>query len=412
MATISIHVNSATAKTLRDAVTSHADWRGFMAANPGLNSGNIKKDQCIDFLRMRGIDLVQEETEEPNPFAGAPFAPVHAPAPMASRVPAANAALEELDEDEKALIEKIRAKRAGLDEDRVIALIKQHSGSPAHVTVTYTANGGTPWVVGNEAMHHKFPLLLSAIAAGVNVMLVGPAGSGKTTACAKAAAALGLAFYFTGAIQSEYKLTGFVDAQGRIVSTAFRQAYENGGLFLFDENDASSPSAVLAFNAALANDYADFPDGSIARNDNFRAVAACNTFGLGASRQYVGRFKQDAASLDRYATLDWDYDTGLEAAMLGLNRPAGSPIPPSIEPRATEAVSGFRETWFHTVIKYRAAIAELKLEHVVSPRATLNGIKLYGAGWPVADIEAGVIWKGLDGATVAKVKAHNMQKAA
>ena len=402
MSYTTVGLMEASAKTLRDAVTSHADWRGYMAANPGLNSGNIKKDQCITFLEARGINHVSEDMAAPVP---------HNPAPIAPRISSTPAALEALDDDEKALIEMIRAKRAGLDEDRVIALIKQHSGSPATVNVTYSTAGMT-WTANGEAMHHKFPLLLSAIAAGVNVMLVGPAGSGKTTACAKAAKALGLAFYFTGAIQSEYKLTGFVDAQGRIVSTAFRQAYENGGLFLFDENDASSPSAVLAFNAALANDYADFPDGSIARNDNFRAVAACNTFGLGASRQYVGRFKQDAAALDRYATLDWDYDTGLEAAMLGLNRPAGSPIPPSIEPRATEAVSGFRETWFHTVIKYRTAIAELKLEHVVSPRATLNGIKLYGAGWPVADIEAGVIWKGLDGATVAKVKAHNLQKAA
>ena len=394
---------NASAKDLRDAVTSHADWRGYMAANPGLNSGNIKKDQCIDFLTARGIsEVTVDVSDEQKP---------HIPAPIAPRIPPTPAALEALDDDEKALIEKIRAKRAGLDEDRVIALIKQHSGSPATVNVTYSTAGMT-WTATGEAMHHKFPLLLSAIAAGVNVMLVGPAGSGKTTACAKAAKALGLAFYFTGAIQSEYKLTGFVDAQGRIVSTAFRQAYENGGLFLFDENDASSPSAVLAFNAALANDYADFPDGSIARNDNFRAVAACNTFGLGASRQYVGRFKQDAAALDRYATIDWDYDTGLEAAMLGLNRPAGSPIPPSIETRATEAVAGFRETWFHTVIKYRSAIAELKLEHVVSPRATVNGLKLYGAGWPVADIEAGVVWKGLDAATVAKVKAHNLQKAA
>ena len=51
---------------------------------------------------------------------------------------------------------------------------------------------------------------------------------------------------------------GFIDAQGRIVNTEFRKAYEHGGLFLFDEIDASFPQAILAFNAALANDFMDF----------------------------------------------------------------------------------------------------------------------------------------------------------
>lgn len=398
-------IYTANAKALRDAVTSHADWKGFMAANPGLNSGNIKKDQCIAFLEERGVLYIEGEEEEEEP--------AHRPAPMAPRASAASASNLDLEPEELELIERIRAKRNSVSEERVIELIRAHAGTPATVNVIFSHLAtGLVWQAQGEAMHHKFPLLLAAISAGVNVMLVGPAGSGKTTACEKAAQALGLAFYFTGAIQSEYKLTGFVDAQGRIVSTAFRRAYENGGLFLFDENDASSPSAVLAFNAALANSYADFPDGAIARHENFRAVAACNTFGLGASRQYVGRFKQDAAALDRYATIDWDYDAALEAAMIGLGRPAGAPVPADIAPRSENQVSDFRAQWFATVTKTRAAIADLKIEHVVSPRATVNGIKLYAAGWPVADIEAGVIWKGLDAATVSKVRADVSAKLA
>lgn len=398
-------IHNASAKDLRDAVTSHPDWKGFMAANPGLNSGNIKKDQCLELLTAWGITEIDADVsdEAKAPVTKAPVTMTNGGAALLE-----HSKTLDLDQDELALIERIRAKRAGLDEDRVIALIKEHSGTPATVNVVFANPGaGLNWTATNEAMHHKFPLLLSAVAAGVNVMLVGPAGSGKTTACEKAAKALGLAFYFTGAIQSEYKLTGFVDAQGRIVSTAFRRAYEFGGLFLFDENDASSPSAVMAYNAALANGYADFPDGAIARHPDFRAVAACNTFGLGASRQYVGRFKQDAAALDRYVTLDWDYDAGLEAALVGLNRPAGAPVPASIEPRSDDRVSGFRETWFLTVTRHRAAVMALKLEHVISPRATVNGLKLYAAGWPVEEIEAGVIWKGLDPATVAKIKAYN-----
>ena len=89
-------------------------------------------------------------------------------------------------------------------------------------------------------------------------------------------------------------------AQGTIVSTEFRKAYENGGLFLFDEIDASMPGAILAFNAALANNFMDFPDKKVPRHKDFYCIAAANTFGSGADRQYVGRNQLDAASLDRF----------------------------------------------------------------------------------------------------------------
>jgi len=66
-------------------------------------------------------------------------------------------------------------------------------------------------------------------------------------------------------------------------------------LFLFDEIDASLPNAVLAFNAALANGYADFPDGMVKRHPRFACIAAANTFGMGADRIYVGRNQLDGA---------------------------------------------------------------------------------------------------------------------
>lgn len=152
-----------------------------------------------------------------------------------------------------------------------------------------------------EGYQHKvFPKVLKAIQAGLNVFLVGPAGSGKTTLAEQIAGALGLSFQFNGAIDSAYKLSGFIDAQGRVISTAFRRAYEGGGLYLFDEVDASLPGALLAFNAALANGYCDFPDGMVKRHRDFHCIAAANTYGLGADRQYVGRNQLDAASLDRF----------------------------------------------------------------------------------------------------------------
>jgi cobaltochelatase CobS len=207
-------------------------------------------------------------------------------------------------------------------------------------------------------VHRQFGKLLKMCAAGCNVWLAGPAGSGKTTAAHQVAESLKRSFFFNGAIDSEYKLSGFVDAQGRIVNTAFRRAYTEGGVYLFDEVDASLAPALLAFNAALANGHADFPGSSepVARHPDFVCIAAANTWGLGATSDYVGRNKLDAAFLDRFVSLAWDYDEDLEREISG------------------------NDDWTRKVQKYRAAARKRGLKVVISPRASINGARMLTAG--------------------------------
>jgi hypothetical protein len=227
--------------------------------------------------------------------------------------------------------------------------------------------------------HVQLPVLLQILATKLNVYLVGPAGAGKTYAAIQCAKALGVEFYFTGAVASEFKLTGFIDAQGKIVSTEFRKAFEKGGLFLFDEIDASYPQAVLAFNAALANDYMDFPDKRVERHEKFYCIAAANTYGQGADRQYVGRNQLDAASLDRFVFLDWKYDENLERELAG------------------------NQDWSDYVQKIRRCIEALKIRHVVSPRASIYGAILLANGIPRETVEQTILWKGLDEVTKNKI---------
>jgi hypothetical protein len=351
---------------------------------------NLRRMMLDGTLIVHGLDAAKEE---PNPMTPAPVQPVIHVNP----VPAG------LDDNAAALLELLRKLGGGISESRVLELIRDNAARPAHVTIDLTAPGVE--LSGTALMHHKFPLLAAAVAARVNVMLVGPAGSGKTTAVEKVAQALNLPFYGTGAVSSEYKLTGFIDAQGRIVSTAFRKAFESGGVFLFGETDASMPGALLAFNTALANDWMDFPDGCIKKHPDFRVVADANTFGTGADRLYVGRNQLDAASLDRYAVLDWPYDEALEAAMIGADAPKGAPAPRSIGPLPAERVQAVAIQWVERVRKVRKAVDELKVRHVVSPRATVNGSRLLAAGFTWAEAEDAVIWKGLDADTRGKVIA-------
>lgn len=230
--------------------------------------------------------------------------------------------------------------------------------------------------------HYQFEKLLKYVQTKNNIFLVGSAGSGKTTAASNVAKALKLEFYFTGAITSEYKLTGFMDANGKIVNTDFRRAYEHGGLFLFDEIDASFPQALLAFNAALANDFMDFPDGRIHKHKNFYCIAAANTFGTGADRQYVGRNQLDAASLDRFITFNWEIDEQLECDMVD------------------------NHAWVSYVQKVRKAVKKVGERIVISPRASMQGADLLRQNICREDVENDVLWKGLDQSRIAIIKSH------
>lgn len=241
---------------------------------------------------------------------------------------------------------------------------------------------GTLPEVKLDLKHKALEDVLLMVVAGTSPFIVGPAGSGKTTLAEQIAKVLQRPFYMASRVTSEYKLTGFVDAHGKTVRTAFREAYEHGGVFLFDEVDASDADALTAFNAALAGKLADFPDGVIARHPDFVAIAAGNTFGRGADRQYVGRNQLDAATLDRFQIYEVDYDEQLEFQLAG------------------------NDAWAGYVQKVRKAIDAEKVRHVVSPRASISGAKLLAAGMDFAKVEEACIWKGLDDTQRSRVRAR------
>lgn len=222
-----------------------------------------------------------------------------------------------------------------------------------------------------DQYHKALPDILLAVSAGVAPFLVGPAGSGKTTLAEQVATTLKRKFYMAARVTSEFKLIGFVDAMGKTVRTQFREAYEHGGVFLFDEVDASDPDALTAFNAALANGLGDFPDGMVKRHKDFVAIAAGNTFGRGADRQYVGRNQLDAATLDRFQTFEVDYDEQLEFALAQ------------------------NDEWTRYVQSVRKAIDTERVRHIVSPRASISGARMLAVGMARSLVEEACIWKGL-----------------
>lgn len=161
-------------------------------------------------------------------------------------------------------------------------------------------------------VHEKFDTVLNLVSADIPVFLTGPAGTGKNVICKQVADSLGLEFYFSNAVTQEYKITGFIDANGHYHGTQFYEAFTKGGLFMLDEMDGSIPEVLIMLNAAIANRYFDFPTGRFEANENFRIIAAGNTFGTGADIEYTGRYQLDAASLDRFALVEVDYSKLIE----------------------------------------------------------------------------------------------------
>ena len=249
--------------------------------------------------------------------------------------------------------------------------------------------------------HYLLPTIVEFLAADLHVMLVGPAGSGKTFLASQAAEVLGRPFFQAGAILQKYELTGYQDATGRYIPSSFYRAYTEGGLFLWDEIDASSAAALVAFNSALANGHADFPHGMAERHPAFICVGAANTFGRGADRQYVGRCQLDAATLDRYAVLECNYDWHMVQALAGLD----PDVPPHEQWTRISSTESDVRAYVADIIGWEARIRELAIRHVIGPRAALQGATMLRRGMPRTIIEEALVWKGLDPAQVSKIRA-------
>lgn len=202
--------------------------------------------------------------------------------------------------------------------------------------------------------HSAFNSILTLLANGENVLLNGPSGTGKNVLGNQIAEALGLEFYCTPAIRQEYKLSGFIDANGNFVETPFYKAWTNGGVYLFDEMDASDATVILNINSALANGYYEFPIGLKKKHKDFYILGAGNTLGNGGDRIYTAREELDASTIDRFAVVPFGYDEKLERELAG------------------------NEKIYEFITAVRKAIEETGLRYVVSMRATKSLAQLYG----------------------------------
>lgn len=204
--------------------------------------------------------------------------------------------------------------------------------------------------------HKEFDKICKIVKKGIPLMLVGGAGAGKNHTLEQVAKALDLTFYTTNAVNQDFKLTGFIDANGKYHETEFYKAFSKGGMFFLDEIDASCPEALIILNGAIANGYFDFPIGRIECNKDFRVVCAGNTYGTGADMVYVGRNVLDGATLDRFVVLQFDYDDEVEKQL------------------------AYDIDLYNFIKDLRRAVNESGLRYIISMRALINSTKMLEIG--------------------------------
>jgi cobaltochelatase CobS len=229
-------------------------------------------------------------------------------------------------------------------------------------------------------VHPVFEKVLRLTKAGVLVMLVGPAGCGKTHLFSQVCKAMGTegeSISLSGGV-TEAHLTGRLlptGAGGRFEYTEspFIKCYSGGKPFLLDEMDGGDPNVLLTLNQATANGgfhvearAASGLETYVKRHPDTVLMATANTYGTGSGAMYVGRNQLDAATLDRWYVVQMDYDRAYE------ERCAPSQVT-------------------HFVWRLRELITENKWRRVASTRMIQKASAALGAGLNWTEIKSDLL---------------------
>jgi hypothetical protein len=237
-----------------------------------------------------------------------------------------------------------------------------------------------------------------------NILLVGPAGSGKTYLGKLISESLALSFGSVSctAGMSESHLLGrtvpnLTTGENVFQGAAFLDCFEDGGVFLLDELDAADPNLLLCINTALANGYVNVPNRPkrprAVRHKDFVCIATANTFGRGATRVYAGRNQLDEATMDRFriGIVECDYDPSVEAAICpeigGQDGRSFIPPPKGMNGDTTRKIVELGYNLRETCLYIRHKIEQSGMRRIMSSRFMSDAyVMMKHGGWDMKQV--------------------------
>lgn len=173
----------------------------------------------------------------------------------------------------------------------------------------------------SDGFHELFGYVLLLAESRQPIMLIGPFGTGKSFIARQLSEYLQLNYGETpmspgatrGDLLGRHTIAGFIASE-------FAEIYGSGGVFNFEEIDASDPSMLVVLNNALASDrlYNSANGEMYEKHGDFVPVSTANTYGLGANREFTARERLDAATIDRWrmGRVYVDLDESIEEIIL------------------------------------------------------------------------------------------------
>ena len=291
--------------------------------------GHLRRSPYSKFKWRLTVETMQNGWDRDRPFTPrpgfTPSTPPPEPTPAPNEFPKTREPDDSTSRELADSVEVLRATVRTLSEE-----LEDVKAMALRTTKTLTVErwDGTVTELKDVVLPAYFKRVLDLAKCRRNVLLVGPAGCGKSHLAGLVAETLGLRFGSLSCTSgmSEAHLLGrgipdLTHGKTKFQGTDFLTCYEEGGVFLLDELDAADPNLLLAINTALANGYCNVPNRPekprAKKHKDFVLIATANTFGRGANRQYSGRNQLDEATLDRFriGTVECGYDPAVEATV-------------------------------------------------------------------------------------------------
>lgn len=211
----------------------------------------------------------------------------------------------------------------------------------------------------------------AAAKAGVDLLLTGPAGTGKSRAGRELAAALERPAHVfackAGMRRADLFYSKELEGGETVCRLApFLAAVQEPGVVVLDEVFALDPEVLLGLNGLLESGQRsiDTPTGTVERHPENVLVLTANTAGRQESRIYRGAQAQDASTLSRVLVFRTNYEPTVET---GMARAAG--------------LSAKDADWLVSQVKaLREALGRAQVAHDVTPRSITQAARLIGAG--------------------------------